>query len=440
VVADASQLTLSSVAEDFGHVLRGSAKGICRPNSIADVKEAVTDAVRSGSRLTVRGIGHSAGGQALPLDSIVVDVSALNKIAPVDVDQAVVKCEAGALLRQVVEATLRHGLLPRTLTNLLDLTIGGLLSVGGIGPGAHRFGPIVVNVAELDVVIRDGSLHHCSRTDNRELYDAVLCGLGRCGVIVSAELELRRVPSRVRTYYLLYDDPRRWIDDQRTLAHTHEVTAMEGFCSPSVQGFRGVRGRRTPFAQWFFPLQVSFEFDEREPELPSTISPDRVLHVENEEIRYFPERHDMRIETIRRIGGWDRAHPYIGALVDPDALVEVLPAVLDTLPLSEGHRGTFFVTRDDVPPFMALPDAADVVFFAVMYPQVLPAFLDDVLGASQRAADLLTEAGGKRYVADWLGDPKKIDWDAHFGLRHRAWRTAKETFDPHGLFCSMLFP
>jgi cytokinin dehydrogenase len=328
VVVDQSLPTLASVAEHFGHVLRGSAKGVFRPRSTADVIEAVANAVSSGSRVTVRGLGHSAGGQALPIDSIVLDLSAMNEIEAVEVDRAVVKCQAGALLREVTEASVPHGLLPRTLTNPLDLTIGGLLSVGGIGPGAHRFGPIVANVSTLDVVVGDGSRHHCSRTHNRNLYDAVLGGLGRCGVIVSAELELRRVSSHVRTYYLLYDDAQRWVDDQRVLASTETVTAMEGFCSPSIQGLRGIGGRRAPFAEWFFPLQVSFEFDEALPELPAAVRPDRVLHVEDDDIRYFPARHDMRIDVIHQIGGWERPHPYISALIDPDALVEVLPAIL----------------------------------------------------------------------------------------------------------------
>jgi cytokinin dehydrogenase len=67
----------------------------------------------------------------------------------------------------------------------------------------------MANVAALDVVTGDGSLRHCSRTEGRDLYEAVLGGLGRCGVIVSADLELRTVQQRVRTHYLLYDDPRR---------------------------------------------------------------------------------------------------------------------------------------------------------------------------------------------------------------------------------------
>ena len=229
----------------------------------------------------------------------------MNAIESVDPERTSIKCEAGALLRQIVAATLEHELLPRTLTNLLDLTVGGLLSVGGIGPGSHCHGPLIANVEALQVVTGDGSLRYCSRTDDRDLYDAVLGGLGRCGVIVSAELELRSVRPHVRTYYLLYEDAARWMEDQRTLAHTEGVTSMEGFCSPSMQGLRGVGGKRVSFAEWFFPLQVSFEFDGTGPELPEEVSPYRVLHVEDDDIGFFPARHDMRIEGIRRIGAWD---------------------------------------------------------------------------------------------------------------------------------------
>ncbi len=123
--------------------------------------EAVSEAVSSGSNLTVRGAGHSAGGQALPVDSVVVDLSGMNGVGPVDLERGTIHCEAGALLRQVVVATLEHGLLPRALINLLDLTIGGLLSAGGIGPGSHLCGPLVANVAALSVVTGDGSLQRC---------------------------------------------------------------------------------------------------------------------------------------------------------------------------------------------------------------------------------------------------------------------------------------
>jgi cytokinin dehydrogenase len=440
VIVERSADAIESVTEDFGHVLRGLPAGIVRPRSPDEVAQIVTEGVASGSSLTLRGLGHTAGGQALPANSVVVDLSELNGVGPVDLERQTIHCQAGALLREVCSETLRHSSLPRALTNLLDLTIGGLLSVGGIGPGSHRHGPLAANVAALEVVTGDGSLRRCSRTEARDLYDAVLGGLGRCGVIVSAELELRPVPPRVRTYYLLYDDIGRWMGDQQVLAHTDSVSAMEGFCSPSMQGLRGVGGRRGGFAQWFFPLQVSFEFDDAAPPLPEALSPYRVLHVEDDEIAYFPARHDMRFEMVRRLGAWERPHPYIGALIGADALVEVLPQVLDTLPLGEGHRGVFFMAKDDVPPLMALPESLDVAFLGVIYPQVLPQFLDGTLSALQRAGDLLTEAGGKRYVADWLGTMGEEDWRRHFGSRYEWWVESKRIFDPHRVFCSLLLP
>jgi cytokinin dehydrogenase len=439
VIVEQTAEALDSVTEDFGHVLRGSPAGLVRPRSADEVVQAVADAVSSGAKLTLRGLGHTAGGQALPLDSVVVDLSQMEGVGAVDLERETIRCEPGALLRDVVAATLEHRLLPRALTNLLDLTVGGLLSVGGIGPGGHRHGPVMANAASLEVVTGGGSLQRCSRDENRDLYDAVLGGLGRCGAIVSAELELRPVRPRVRTYHLLYDDARRWMADQRALARDPGVSSMEGFCSPSMQGLRGTHGRRAAFAEWFFPLQVSFEFDEVAPELPGDLSPYRVVHVEDDEIAYFPARHDMRFEAVKRLGAWEAIHPYIGAFIGAEALVEALPAVLDALlPLGEGHRGTFFVAGNRVPPLMALPDAEDIVFLAAIYPQVVPHLLDGALAAFQRAGDLLVEAGGKRYLADWLGEMGEQDWRRHFGSRYERWVAAKRAFDPHAVFRSLL--
>jgi hypothetical protein len=89
---------------------------------------------------------------------------------------------------------------------------------------------------------------------------------------------------------------------------------------------------------------------------------------------------------------------------------------------------------------MALPESQDLVFFSVLYPQVLPQFLDDTLAAFERAGDLLTGAGGMRYVADWLGEMRESAWRRHFGSRYDKWVSSKRTFDPHGIFRSLLLP
>lgn len=76
--------------------------------------------------------------------------------------------------------------------------------------------------------------------------------------------------------------------------------------------------------------------------------------------------------------------------------------MLEALPLflGHGHCGTFFMATGGLPPLMALPAAGDVVFFAIMYPPIPPQFLDASLDAFGRIGELLTAAGGKRYLAD----------------------------------------
>jgi cytokinin dehydrogenase len=437
---DSSDEALAAVAEDFGHVRRGTARGVVRPTSVAEVSEVVRAAASAGSALTVRGTGHSAGGQAVPHDSTVLDLTRVNAVGRIDIEAGTVVCEGGTTLRQLVEAVLPLGFLPRPLTNLLDLSVGGVLGIGGgVGPSSHLFGALASNVIKMRVVTADGTLHECSPTVETDLFEAVLGGLGACGVIVAARLRLRRARSRVRTFYLLYDDHERWIADQRLIADAG-AEAIEGSCSALPQGLRGTGGRRSAFVHWFFPLHVAMEFDDAEPELPGDVNPYRILAVEDDDIGSFPGRHDARFETMRRIGAWSRAHPYVSAFIDRNALAEVLPAVLDALPLSlgDGYRGGFLFDRTDAPPLLALPSSNDVTFFSIMYPQILPELLTAALEAHEAIGELLIQAGGKRYAADWMGEMDEGRWRARLGDRYETWMKARRAYDPGGVFTSKL--
>jgi cytokinin dehydrogenase len=431
---------LERVARDFGHVVRGEPVGVVQPRSAREVAALVRDAGSAGERLTVRGAGHSFGGQSLPARAVVVDMSGLKAVESVDGDRELVRCGAGATLRDVVTATLSRGRLPRVMTNLLDLTVGGLLSVGGIGPGSQRFGPVVANVASMVVVTGDGEIRHCSRTKDRQLYDAVLCGLGHCAVIVSAELELRTARQHVRTFYLLYDDHRRWLADQQAL--TGSVHGMEGFCSPNAQGLRGTHGRRSAFAAWFYPLQVCIEYEETPPELPAGLSPYRVVAVEDDLTSYFPARHDVRFETMKRLGAWDRPHPAVSAFIDVATLTEVLPDVLALIPpgLGDAHRGIFLVDLHGAPPLFMTPSSEHVAFFSIMHAGVAPPLVEEALEAFSGVRDLLMDSGGKSYLADWLGSVGPADWRTHFGSQADSWETGKAVYDPSAVFCSQLLP
>ncbi len=68
---------LAGVARDFGRIVRGEPAGVARPRSEQEVAGLVRAAGAAGGRLTVRGAGHSFGGQSLPARSVVADMSGL---------------------------------------------------------------------------------------------------------------------------------------------------------------------------------------------------------------------------------------------------------------------------------------------------------------------------------------------------------------------------
>ena len=442
-IVETSDPVRRAVATDFGGMARGTASGVISVTSVEDVVEAVGVARERGSALTIRGTGHSAGGQSLPSDSIVLDMRLLDSVLAADADTATLRCEAGAKLREIVDRTLPDGLLPRPLTNLLDLTVGGIASTAaGVGPGSHKFGSISANIESAVVVTADSEVRWCSRSVEPDLFGAVVGGLGVVGVIVEATLRLRRVKPRVRTYYLLYDDIDRWIADQRALTEQN-VDGMEAFCSPAPQGLRGVGRSRAPFVEWFFPMHVMIEYDDDEPSFPEGLAPYRVVHVEDDAISFFPSRHDVRFASMRRTGVWEGAHPYASFFINRRALARILPDVLEATPLSLGdaYRGGFGFNRTGAPPLTPLPASDDLMFFSVMYAGLSPEQIDDAIAADQRIDALLRGAGGRRWSADWLGAAlDEAGWRDHFGPAYERWSDARARFDPDGIFASVLVP
>jgi cytokinin dehydrogenase len=432
-VADAlGEGLFGSVTSDFGRLVEGMATGQVRPATTEEVVAAVAAARDSGEPVTIRASAHSFGGQAVPDRSRVFDVTRLDAVR---VEDATALCGPGATLRQVVEATLPHGLLLPTLTNLLDLTVGGLLSVGGIGPASQAAGPLVANVSGLTVVTPDAALVTCSRTKRRDLFEAVLCGLGQHGVIVEAHLELRPMSPRIRTFHLLYDDHRSWLEDQMKLAGT--VTAMEGACAPVPLGLRGTGGVRKPYATWLFPLQLAVEHDDVPPDLPAGLAPYRVLHVEDDETRFFPTRHDARFAGMKRLGEWDLPHPTVSALIDPEALLDLLPQILAAIPptIGEAYRQVAMVDTRGAPALFPSAGQSLIAFFNVMHAGAPPPLLEAAMAGVEQVRNLAVEAGASTYAPDWLGSPGQATPD---GISARV--AAKQAHDPGRLFCSLLLP
>jgi cytokinin dehydrogenase len=181
-------------------------------------------------KIAMRGQGHSRYGQTLVEGGIVVDSSTLNAVKLGGARS--VDALAGASWGDVTRATLAEGLTPPAMGDTMSLSVGGILSAGGVSNSSHLFGGVVDHVEELDVVTGVGNLVTCSPQRNRELFELALAGMGQCGLIVRARLRLVAAPKWVVRRDLDYDDVETFLFDLRRLATEARVEHLGAYVLP----------------------------------------------------------------------------------------------------------------------------------------------------------------------------------------------------------------
>jgi len=168
---------------------------ILRCAGVADVRDAVAFARRTGLPAAVRGGGHSFPGHSTCDGGVVIDLSRLRGIR-VDPVRRTARAEAGVLLGELDRETQQFGLgVPAgivTHTGLAGLTLGG-----GIGWLMRKYGLTIDQLLSVDLVTASGEFVTASADENPELFWGVRGGGGNFGVITSFEFRLNPVGPEV---------------------------------------------------------------------------------------------------------------------------------------------------------------------------------------------------------------------------------------------------
>jgi FAD/FMN-containing dehydrogenase len=139
-------------------------------------------------KISIAGARHSMGGHVIYPDGIMIDMLPFNRME-LDVTNLILHVQAGARWSEVIPFLNARGLSVEVMQSNDDFSIGGSLSINCHGWQFNR-PPIDCTVESFRLMLADGRIVKCSRTENQELFSLVLGGYGLFGIILDADLRV----------------------------------------------------------------------------------------------------------------------------------------------------------------------------------------------------------------------------------------------------------
>ncbi len=145
--------------------------------------------------LIARGLGRSYGDTALNEGGAVVDITRLNRFLQWDDERGILTCEAGVTLKEILEVFLPRGWLPYVCPGTKFITVGGAIANDVHGKNHHCEGTFSKYVRSFELITARGEVINCSRDENAEIFRATIGGIGLTGLIRTATIQLKKIPS-----------------------------------------------------------------------------------------------------------------------------------------------------------------------------------------------------------------------------------------------------
>jgi FAD/FMN-containing dehydrogenase len=433
---ETSPEVVGKFATDFGNLVTETPKAVLRPGSVGDIIAMVRYA--RCNNLTIAMSGQSGGtaghleshsnyGQAAVPGGISIDAKGLSTIHSIDVDSAWV--DTGVSWAQLVDAALPEGRMPPSHTDYQHLSIGGTISVGGIGGQVQKHGLQADTVSEIEIVTGRGYLVRASATEHPDLFYAALAGGGQVGIITKARVKLIPAPARVATFALYYDDLHTFLADQETIMRDGRFDFQAG--GPV---------RNSDDTAWrYFIDAVAYHDGVHQPDraaLLAGLSDDRATATFDDlSIRDWVFRLDPLEVWLRENGFWEQAHPWLSLVLPRSTVAEFTEKVMPELTAADlgvGFAGLYpFPTARLTRPMFRVPDEPVVYLFDLLrFPAPGDQGIAGMLEQNRRYYDLAVMLGGTRYLVGAIPDMTRRDWRGHFGEHWWPLVAAKQRYDP----------
>jgi cytokinin dehydrogenase len=427
--------SIAANSHDQGNIVFRTPCAVLRPGSVQDIQKMIGYCDKNGIKVAPVGAHHAMFGQALVRGGLIIEMESLNTIHSIGPHGADV--DAGVLWKDVIHGAYEQGLTPPSITGYTKTTVGGTLSMGGIGVmSTYRAGAQVDQVRQLQVVTGKGRLMQCSSTRNSDLFEAALAGLGQCGVITRTTVDLVPAKQLARTYRIVYPDIPTYFRDIRILANRGEFDSL---------GSIPVQGTAQPFTLWATIFYNPGDLPDMR-HLLRGLSPVALAatFTDYSYLDYVSLITNL-YDTYSAALDWDaKVKPWLDMFLPDSAVERYVQSVVPTLtPEDLGPTGfalVFPMLRSSYSrPLLRLPSGASgpwVWMFSLLTDSAEsgpdPEYASRMLDRNRRLYDEAAAVGGRRYPHGALAFTK-ADWRAHYGPMWPRFLSWKRRYDPSGV-------
>ncbi|MCT2581963.1 FAD-binding protein [Actinophytocola gossypii] len=427
---------LSRFSADFGHLVDAVPGAVLRPGSVGDIVEMVRYARCNGLTIAMNGQSgssaddlesHSNYGQAAVPGGISIDAKSLSTIHRIDRDSAWV--DAGVTWAQLMDAAMAEGKMPPSHTDYQHLSIGGTISVGGIGGQVQKYGVQADTVSEIEIVTGRGYVVRASARENADLFFTALAGGGQVGIITKARVDLVPAPGRVTTFSLFYDDLGTYLADQQRILRDGRFDFQVGALA-----------RNATDTGWRYQIDAgAYQYGGNPPDraaLLAGLRDDRAsATVADLPFRDWVFRMDPLEVVLKENGFWHQPHPWLSLVLPASTVAEFTRQLAAELTPADVGMGfallyPFDTSKVNRPMFRTPDEPVGYLFDLLRLPPPGDQGIAGMLEQNRRLYDLAVSLGGMRYLIGAIPDMNQREWRRHFGADWWRLVAAKHRYDP----------